>query len=94
MSLVQTKGGERLLYGYDDCVGQHDLIVVEGEMDKLALEEAGFINVVRPCSLCMRHIMHTCFLSSCRKKVHVRAMLRPSAMQTPNYNARVRLRLT
>ena len=30
-----------MLYGLDDVVGQADIIIVEGEMDKLALEEAG-----------------------------------------------------
>ncbi len=38
-------GAERLLYGLDDCTGDTALIV-EGEMDKLACEEAGFIHVL------------------------------------------------
>lgn len=37
-------GAERVLYGINDISGT--LIWVEGEMDKLALEEAGFISVV------------------------------------------------
>ena len=43
---VQTRGNDALLYGYDDAVGQAEVIIAEGEMDKLALEEAGFTNVV------------------------------------------------
>lgn len=35
-----------MLYGLDDVVGAADIVVVEGEMDKLALEEAGVRNVV------------------------------------------------
>ena len=37
---------EKVLFGLDDCVGATEIIVVEGEMDKLALEEAGFRHVV------------------------------------------------
>eukprot|EP00879_Flechtneria_rotunda_P008004 GHRR01008385.1.p1 GENE.GHRR01008385.1~~GHRR01008385.1.p1 ORF type:complete len:595 (+),score=182.37 GHRR01008385.1:133-1917(+) len=36
----QTQGGEQLFYGYDDAKGAQELVIVEGEMDKLALEEA------------------------------------------------------
>ena len=42
----QVKGAEKILYGLDDVVGEEEVILVEGEMDKLALEEAGFKNVV------------------------------------------------
>lgn len=42
----QVRGAEKILYGLDDVAGQAEIIVVEGEMDKLALEEAGFKNVV------------------------------------------------
>lgn len=38
---TQARGAEKVLYGLDDVVGQADIIIVEGEMDKLALEEAG-----------------------------------------------------
>ena len=38
-------GAERLLYGWDDVAGD-TLIICEGEMDKLALEVAGFLSVV------------------------------------------------
>jgi len=42
----QVKGAEKVLYGLDDIEGEEEVIIVEGEMDKLALEEAGFKNVV------------------------------------------------
>ena len=42
----QVKGAEKILYGLDDIVGEEEVILVEGEMDKLALEEAGFKNVL------------------------------------------------
>lgn len=42
-----------MLFGLNDIVGQPEIVIVEGEMDKLALEEAGFRNVVRlPNSFC------------------------------------------
>lgn len=40
-----VSGAERLLYGLDDIDGD-SVIVVEGEMDKLALEMAGYTSVV------------------------------------------------
>lgn len=43
---MQIKGGEKILFGYDDVRDQKDIIIVEGEMDKLALNVAGFWNVV------------------------------------------------
>ncbi|XP_057428640.1 twinkle homolog protein, chloroplastic/mitochondrial [Lotus japonicus] len=42
----QEADTEKILYGVDDIVGQSDIIIVEGEMDKLAMEEAGFRNCV------------------------------------------------
>ena len=39
-------GAEKILYGLDDVRDSAEIIIVEGEMDKLALEEAGFRNVV------------------------------------------------
>ena len=44
--LLQVKGAEKVLFGLDDVVGTQEIVMVEGEMDKLALEEAGFKNVV------------------------------------------------
>ncbi|KAL6583931.1 hypothetical protein OROMI_003220 [Orobanche minor] len=37
---------ERIFYGLDDIKDASDIIIVEGEMDKLAMEEVGFINCV------------------------------------------------
>lgn len=42
----QISGATQVFYGLDDLAG-HDIgIITEGEMDKLACEEAGFINVI------------------------------------------------
>ena len=43
---AQVKGAEKILYGLDDIRGASEIIIVEGEIDKLSLEEAGFRNVV------------------------------------------------
>jgi twinkle protein len=43
---VQSKGTEKILYGLDDVTESDEIIFVEGEMDKLALFEAGFTNAV------------------------------------------------
>lgn len=40
------KGAERVLYGLDDVDGQPVIVWVEGEIDKLSCEMAGFTNVV------------------------------------------------
>ncbi|GAB4852233.1 hypothetical protein Ancab_016425 [Ancistrocladus abbreviatus] len=42
----QEKGTRRILYGLDDIIGASELIIVEGEIDKLSMEEAGFSNCV------------------------------------------------
>jgi twinkle protein len=39
-------GAERILYGLDDIKSAAHVIWVEGEMDKLSVEEAGYINCV------------------------------------------------
>lgn len=39
-------GCERTLYGLDDVTGVETIVIVEGEMDKLALEAAGYPNCV------------------------------------------------
>lgn len=39
-------GAERIMYGMDDCIGYETLIFVEGELDKLSCEVAGFLNCV------------------------------------------------
>ena len=45
-AFAQVKGAEKILYGLDDIADVKHGIIVEGEPDKLALEEAGFRNVV------------------------------------------------
>jgi twinkle protein len=42
----QVKGAEKILYGLDDIADSKTAYVVEGEPDKLAMEEAGYRNVV------------------------------------------------
>ncbi|KAJ3679518.1 hypothetical protein LUZ60_017529 [Juncus effusus] len=42
----QVAGTEKTLYGLDDIKGESDIIIVEGEIDKLSMEEAGFRNCV------------------------------------------------
>lgn len=43
---MQHKGGKPILYGLDDIIGETTIIIVEGEIDKLSIEEAGFTNCV------------------------------------------------
>jgi twinkle protein len=45
-AFAQVKGAETILYGLDDIAAVKSAIIVEGELDKLALEEAGIRNVV------------------------------------------------
>ncbi|KAF3322526.1 twinkle protein [Carex littledalei] len=42
----QEAGTEKILYGLDDIKNECDIIIVEGEIDKLSMEEAGFKNCV------------------------------------------------
>ncbi|KAJ7947418.1 twinkle-like protein, chloroplastic/mitochondrial [Quillaja saponaria] len=42
----QEADTEKIFYALDDIEGQSDIIIVEGEMDKLAMEEAGIFNCV------------------------------------------------
>ncbi|XP_052201911.1 primase homolog protein isoform X2 [Diospyros lotus] len=42
----QEKGTEKILYGLDDIKESGEIIIVEGEIDKLSMEEAGFRNCV------------------------------------------------
>ena len=43
---TQVTGAEKIFFGLDDIKDADTVIVVEGELDKLALEEAGYRNVV------------------------------------------------
>ncbi|XP_009362179.2 primase homolog protein [Pyrus x bretschneideri] len=45
-SYWQEKASEKILYGIDDINDAAEIIIVEGEIDKLSLEEAGFCNCV------------------------------------------------
>jgi twinkle protein len=45
-AFAQVKGAEKILYGLDDIADSKTAIIVEGEIDKLALEEAGIRNAV------------------------------------------------
>jgi twinkle protein len=45
-AFAQVKGAESILYGLDDAADSKSVIIVEGEPDKLALEEAGIRNAV------------------------------------------------
>ncbi|KAL5097748.1 hypothetical protein RYX36_002075 [Vicia faba] len=42
----QGKGTSKVLYGLDDITHTTEIIIVEGEIDKLSLEEAGYQNCV------------------------------------------------
>jgi twinkle protein len=43
---TQVKGAAKILYGLDDIIDVKSAIIVEGELDKLALDEAGIRNVI------------------------------------------------
>ncbi len=42
----QESGADKIFYGLDDIKDQKEVIIVEGEFDKLALEEASYTNVI------------------------------------------------
>ncbi len=42
----QETGAEKIFYGIDDIIDHDTVIIVEGEIDKLSLEEAGYTNVL------------------------------------------------
>lgn len=42
----QEKDAQKIFYGIDDIAGSDDVVIVEGECDKLAFEEAGLRNVI------------------------------------------------
>ena len=42
----QVKDAEKVFYGLDDIAGADTVIITEGEIDKLSLEESGFKNAV------------------------------------------------
>jgi twinkle protein len=44
-AFAQGKDAEKIFFGLDDIADAKTVIIVEGELDKLALEEAGFVSV-------------------------------------------------
>lgn len=42
----QVKDAVKVLYGLDDIKNRREIVIVEGEMDKLSMYEAGFVNCV------------------------------------------------
>lgn len=66
----QTPGGERIFYGYDDIKAKDEIFIVEGEIDKLTFNEAGFYNVVSvpdgaPSPVSKNNESKFAFLSNC-----------------------------
>lgn len=64
-------GAERILFGLDDIKDADTVIWVEGEMDKLSVEEAGFINCVSvpngaPAVNTTEYNSHFSYLESCQ----------------------------
>jgi twinkle protein len=45
-AFAQVKGAEKILYGLDDIGDSKEAMIVEGELDKLSVEEAGIHNVL------------------------------------------------
>ncbi|KAJ8758619.1 hypothetical protein K2173_000340 [Erythroxylum novogranatense] len=58
----QEKGTEKWLYGVDDIIEANEIIIVEGEMDKLSVEEAGFHH-------CAIHVV-TCLINFLQDKAY------------------------
>ncbi|KAJ0081566.1 hypothetical protein Patl1_11525 [Pistacia atlantica] len=46
--LFQDKDTDKVFYGLDDIEGESEIIIVEGEMDKLSMEEVAFVIVSVP----------------------------------------------
>lgn len=42
----QTPDRDRVFYGLDDVTDENEIIITEGEIDKLSLEEVGYTNVI------------------------------------------------
>lgn len=62
----QEKQAEKILYGLDDVVNSPEIIIVEGEMDKLALDQAGFRHVVSPSNPKLLHSSSPTLCNSAR----------------------------
>lgn len=71
--LLQIKGAAKVFYGIHDVVDSETVIIVEGEMDKLALEEAGFRNCVsvpgqHHISMALCQCLHEPYFPECHCK--------------------------
>lgn len=69
----QESGAERILYGMDDVTGD-TMIIVEGEIDKLSIEVAGFLNCVSvpdgaPAPTAKDYSSKFEFLENCEEKL-------------------------
>ncbi|XP_022142549.1 primase homolog protein isoform X2 [Momordica charantia] len=67
----QEKGTEKLLYGIDDINDADEVIIVEGEMDKLSVEEAGFLNCISVPGGAPRKVSTDSVLPSIEKVSHI-----------------------
>ena len=59
------KGAEKVFYNIDSIVGHKDCIIVEGEMDVLALHEAGVSNVISVPNGATLHTNNLDYLDNC-----------------------------
>ena len=64
-SFAQTKDGGQVFWGIDDVTDSDTLYIVEGEMDKLAMETAGYTDVVSVPG----GASNTKFLDNCAGKI-------------------------
>ena len=48
-AFTQRKGGRQILFNYDNCIDQDDIVITEGELDAIAIRQAGFKGGVASC---------------------------------------------
>ncbi len=70
----QETGGEKIFYGLDDIKDCCEAIIVEGEFDKLAFEEAGFKEVLSvpdgaPSPETKNYLSKFSYLENCEKEI-------------------------
>lgn len=68
----QVKDAEKIFYGHDDCIGAEEIIIVEGEIDKLSLEAVGYKNCLSvpdgaPSPATKTYEMKFSYLETCSK---------------------------
>lgn len=71
----QEAGAEKIFYGLDDIVGQYTVIIVEGEIDKLSFEVAGYTNVLSvpdgaPLPTAKSYESKFNYIENCEKELH------------------------